>query len=105
MLNGRIGQVLGPFSANIDLLDDNQAIGSFTPETTRPILKKLGIQTTPGTIVRINDVSIKIGKTGIYELDDIVNIRSLVFPSGAPDGTIIDFVYWGGTINGNFFLW
>ena len=27
MLNGRIGQVSGPFTANVDLLDDNAPIG------------------------------------------------------------------------------
>jgi len=45
MLNGRIGQVIGPFTAGVDLLDNEAPIGSFTPETTRPILYKLGIQT------------------------------------------------------------
>ena len=45
MLNGRIGQVVGPFTAGVDLLADNAPIGAFTPETTRPILYKLGIQT------------------------------------------------------------
>ena len=34
MLNGRIGQVVGPFTAGIDLLADNAPIGAFTPETT-----------------------------------------------------------------------
>jgi hypothetical protein len=56
MLNGRIGQVIGPFDANIDLLNDNAPIGAFTPETTRPILYKLGIQAAEGTIVKINNV-------------------------------------------------
>lgn len=93
MLNGRIGQVLGPFNAGVDLLEDNAPIGAFTPETTRPILYKLGIQTDEGTIIEINDVSIKIGKTGIYELDNIVDIKKLVFPNGADADTIIDFVY------------
>lgn len=93
MLNGRIGQVSGPFTANVDLLDDNQAIGVFTPETTRPILLKLGIQAEEGTVVQINGANIKIGKTGIYELDNVVAIRSLIFPNGADDQTIIDFVY------------
>lgn len=51
MFNGRIGQVLGPFEANTDLLDDNEPIGAFTPETSRPILYKLGIQAEVGTIV------------------------------------------------------
>lgn len=93
ILNGRIGQVLGPITENVDLLDDNQAIGSFTPENTRPTLIKLGIQTLEGTLVQINGVTIKIGKTGIYELDNVVNIKSLIFPEGAAASTIIDFVY------------
>lgn len=93
MLNGRIGQVTGPFTANVDLLDDNAPIGAFTPETTRPVLYKLGIQAEQGTNVLINNVNIKIGKTGIYELDNIVNINNLVFPNGADENTIIDFVY------------
>ena len=93
MLNGRIGQVLGPFDADVDLLDDGQPIGNFTPETTRPILLKLGIQAFEGTVVEINGVPIKIGKTGIYELDYVVNVKSLVFPDGADEDTIVDFVY------------
>ena len=93
MLNGRIGQVIGPFTANLDLLQDNAPIGAFTPELTKPILWKIGIQTEPGTIVQINNVNIRIGKTGIYELDNTVDIKSLVFPNGADASTIIDFVY------------
>lgn len=93
MLNGRIGQVLGPFSANVDLLEDNAPIGSFTPETDKPILYKLGIQAAEGTIVEINNVPVQIGKTGIYELDSIVDIKKLVFPDGADENTIVDFVY------------
>ena len=85
MLNGRIGQVLGPFTAGLDLLEDNAPIGAFTPESTKPILYKLGIQAEEGTVVEINDVPIKIGKTGIYELDNVVNITKLVFPDGADE--------------------
>ena len=91
--NGHIGQVSGPFSANVDLLDDNGPIGTFTPEKERPVIIKLGIQAAGGTVVCINGTNIKIGKTGIYELDNIVNINNLVFPNGADENTIIDFVY------------
>ena len=35
----------------------------------------------------------KVGKTGIYELDNVVNVKNLVFPNGADSDTIIDFVY------------
>jgi len=93
MLNGRVGQVLGPFDAGVDLLEDNGPIGAFTPETSKPILCKLGIQAAVGTIVEINGVPIVIGKTGIYELDNTVDIRTLVFPNGSDGSTIVDFVY------------
>ena len=93
ILNGRVGQVIGPFDAGVDLLDDEAPIGAFTPENTRPILYKLGIQASEGTKVRINEVNIQIGKTGIYELDSVVNIKKLIFPEGANASTIVDFVY------------
>jgi hypothetical protein len=41
-LNGRVGQVLGPFDST-DLLSEKGAISEFTPETTLPRLSKLGI--------------------------------------------------------------
>jgi len=79
VLNGRLGQVLGPFDST-DLLGKEGAISEFTPESTPPVLVKLGIQTTEGTIVQINKVKIKIGRTGMYELDETVPIKSLIFP-------------------------
>lgn len=93
ILNGRIGQVIGPFAAGVDLLEDAAPIGAFTPEKTKPVLYKLGIQTEQGTQLLINNVSIKVGKTGIYELDNVVDVKTLVFPNGASADTIIDFVY------------
>lgn len=92
VLNGRVGQVLGPFDSS-DLLAKEGKISKFTPETSHPILSKLGIQTAPGTIVKVNGVEIKIGKTGIYELDEVVNVKSLSFLYGADSDTIVDFVY------------
>ena len=92
ILNGRVGQVLGPFGTE-DLLAPEGAISVFTPETTPPVLSKLGIQAAIGTRVKINNVIIKIGKTGIYELDEVVAVESLIFPDGADDNTIVDFVY------------
>ena len=93
MLNGRVGQVVGPFDAGVDLLEDSAPIGAFTPEDTRPILRKLGIQATEGTKVKIDQAVIQIGRTGIYELDYVVDVRKLIFPDGADASTIIDFVY------------
>lgn len=93
--NGHIGQVRGPFVSNEDLLDDNKPIGAFTPEKERPVIIKLGIQAEEGTIVCINGANIKIGKTGIYELDNVINIKELYFPDGADENTLIDFIYQG----------
>ncbi len=93
MLNGRVGQVCGPFAANKDLLDDDGAIGMLTPEDTRPVIYKLGIQADTGVVVKINDMTIKIGKTGIYELDEVVDVKTLSFPNGGGDNVIVDFVY------------
>ena len=92
-LNGRVGQVLGPFIAGEDLIAKGGAISEFTPEVTKPNLYKLGIQASPGTIVLVNSKTIKVGKTGIYELDEVVNITSLIFPNGGDEDTIVDFVY------------
>ena len=93
--NGHIGQVIGPFTADQDLLSDNGAIGKFTPENERLILYKIGIQSDIGTKIKVNGSTIKIGKTGIYELDDLIKITDLRFPEGASSDTIIDFVYQG----------
>lgn len=91
--NGRIGQVIGPFTKEVDLLEDDQPIGAFTPETTKPILYKLGIQADPGTLIQVNQTQIKIGRTGIYELDNVVDVKKLMFLSDTDSDTIVDFVY------------
>ena len=93
ILNGRIGQVTGPFVAGEDLLSAEGAISQFTPESTIPTLIKLGIQAPVGTRVKINNVEVKIGKTGIYELDSIVAIKTLIFLDETDDTVIVDFVY------------
>ena len=90
-----VGQVVGPFTANQDLLADDGPIGAFTPESYRPKITKLGIQAEKGTVVCINGANIKIGKTGIYELDDVIEVKELYFPNGADNETIVDFIYTG----------
>ena len=92
-LNGRVGQVRGPFQAGVDLIAEGGAISDFTPQVTKPNLYKLGIQTKVGTMVEVNHKPIKVGKTGMYELDEVVNITSLIFTDGADQQTLVDFVY------------
>ena len=92
-INGRLGQVCGPFAAGEDLLAKGGAIDLFTRENTKPTLLKLGIQAPVDSYVSINNVNVKIGKTGIYELDYRVIVKSLSFPDGADETVIVDFVY------------
>ena len=91
VLNGRYNQVKGTFEAGVDLLAKGGAIDLKTPETTAPILYKIGIITEPRSKVLINGAEMEICETGVFELDSIVNVKSLIFPEGAQ--ATIDFVY------------
>jgi len=94
VLNGRFGEIHDiAIPAGQDLLADGGLISEQTPETTNPILNKLGIQATEGTRVLVNGIEVKIGFTKIFELDNSVSIKSLIFPNGADEDTIIDYVY------------
>ena len=92
MLNGRIGQVIGPFTVDEDLLQENGVIGKYTPGTTT-VIYKLGIQAENGVRVEINGTPIRIGKTGIYELDNTISIKSLKFLDATDSDTLVDFIY------------
>lgn len=92
-LNGRYNQVKGPFQAGVDLLAPGGAIDLVTPEDTRPILVKVGIIAAPGTRVTINEATIEISVAGGLELDQVVEVRKLIFPDGADGDVLIDFVY------------
>lgn len=92
-INGRVGQVIGPFKTGQDLLSADGPISEFTPETTPPVLSKLGIQAQPGTEVQINNAKIRIGRTGVYEVDNVVSIKKLIFLTDTDDSTLVDFIY------------
>lgn len=95
-LNGSVGQILGPFPAGEDLLAEGGIIMTLVSQYTNSEkieLRKMGIQAVQGTIVKINGMDIKLGKTGIYELDETVAIKSLIFPNGASANAIVDFIY------------
>lgn len=94
VLNGRFGEIHDvDIPAGMDLLADGGLISDQTPETSKPQLYKLGIQAPEGTIVRVNNIDVKIGLTHIFELDQVVNVTSLIFPNGADSSVIIDYVY------------
>ena len=66
-------------------------------------LAKIGVQGPPGLIMCINREQIRIGRTGIYELNNGMKIQSIGFVLKKSDfyldGTdyfIMDFQYLGG---------
>lgn len=85
--NGRVGQVEGTFAAGTDVIN---IIGQKEKIRDFKGLFKIGIQTAPYTIIEINGATIKIGASGIYELDT-VNVYSLKFITEAT--ALVDYVY------------
>ena len=84
--NGYSGQLLGPFTANEELMDliQQDAIGEID------YVKHLGIQVETPTIVRINNSDVEIGKTGIYEIGN-TKVTSIYFIEDTDNNTIIDY--------------
>ena len=84
--NGYTGQLLGPFEANQELIDliNQDAIGEIQ------YVKHLGIQVEIGTLLEINNKTVEIGKTGIYEIGN-TEITSIYFLEDTDDNAIIDY--------------
>lgn len=71
--------------SNVDLTKELVPSGSK--------IVKLGIQAPTGSVVSLNGNSIKIGRTGIYELADGIEITSMYFTNVAGSGVIIDYFF------------
>ena len=58
-------------------------------------LKQIGVQGPSGLLMNINGESIRIGRTGIYEINNGVNISSIGFiiEEGNEDNFILDYQY------------
>ena len=85
---GRIGQLDQTFSANesiIAMIRRKHNLVDFKG------LVKLGIQAPVGTKFIINGETIRIGATGIYELDYTVNVKELYFLSDTE--ALVDYLY------------
>lgn len=86
-LNGRVGQIVNIFSPDVEVLD---LIDRETVDTTIR-LKHVGIVANPGTLMYINGSPIKMGPTGIYELQNEVDVTSIKFAKATE--AQIDYVY------------
>lgn len=58
-------------------------------------LKQIGVQGPSGLLMNINGESIRIGRTGIYEINNGVNVTSIGFiiEEGNTDNFILDYQY------------
>ena len=85
---GRVGQLDMTFSANEDvitLIRKKHNLIDFKG------LVKIGIQTKVGTKMVLNGEPIRIGATGVYELDSTVNVKELYFVEATE--ALVDYVY------------
>lgn len=72
-----------------------EILNNVLPEDRLPLLQ-LGFQTRPGKIIIINNESIKIGKSGIFEIKkDVINITNVKVPSSV-QSYILDYLYKDG---------
>ena len=60
--------------------------------------KKMGVQARPGTLIVVNKEPIRIGRSGIYELNNGTKITSFMLtPSSSSDNTedsfLVDYIY------------
>ena len=87
--NGYIGQLRGPFSANVELMD------LIAEDANKEVnyLIKIGIQTKVKNEVIINNINFEIGKTGILEFGGGIQITSIKFAQEVGKETIIDFIF------------
>lgn len=67
--------------------------------------KKIGVQTRPGSLIVINKQPIRIGRSGIYELNNGTKITNFMITSGLDtnseaDPFLVDYVYEQSSGNG-----
>lgn len=90
MKAGTLGQVKGPFKAGENAI---AAIGG--EQTLRfgiSIDKKDFMSFKDDFIFNINGQEFHMSKACVYEVDESVSVSSIVFPNGAPESVIINYV-------------
>ena len=85
-INGFMGQLRGPFTANQELCD------LIVEQAAYPVscVSHIGVQSDIGSIIYINEEPYEIGKTGIYEIGN-TEIVSIYFDSNKDNNTVIDY--------------
>ena len=92
-INGYQGQIRAADQPN-GYFPANQEIFNLIQDLTYiniDYLERIGIQAPPATRLKLNNTVIEIGKTGLYEADDVA-ITSIQFYENSPKNVVIDFV-------------
>lgn len=93
-MNGYQGQIRALDRQNQAFLANQQLFDIIQENTKNPIrcIKRLGVFAKEGTRLIINsDIQIEIGKTNIYEIDQI-EITSIKFKKHTSNQVILDFI-------------
>lgn len=89
--HGSIGQIQGPFT-NTDTIDFSNKDIKIGISIGEKDLMTYGGTESKGFTVKIDDVLIRFGRDGIYELDEEMRIGLVSFPQGAPASVLIEYV-------------
>lgn len=93
-INGYQGQIKasdqpsGYFMAGNEIMD---LIREACNDQYNDFIQRIGIEAPEGTQILINNKSIKIGKTNMYEAQN-VNITSLTFVQNSDRNVVIDYI-------------
>lgn len=94
-MNGYQGQLYAKdqensiFNAGVELFDLIKQQSVYGENTE--YIKKISIFAPEKTKIALNNISVEIGSTGIYETDD-VEITSIQFLQDSTDNVIIDYI-------------
>lgn len=114
-VSGMIGQLVGPFNSNVNiipLISNKEGISNliffklgislgekdymvYTREEVENdhvnIKKRFNFKITFGDELAGSGTEFWLGKTQIYESDEGLYIKELIFPEGAPASTLIEY--------------
>lgn len=92
--NGYQGQIKASDQPNGIFLADQNIISLIQEACNNQFsgsISRLGIEAPQGTFILINNRSIQIGKTGLYEVND-VHITALAFVQNSTKEATVDYI-------------
>lgn len=91
--NGYQGQLRAEDQANGYFEANQEIMNLISADCAAAVsyLQRLGIQTPAGTRIKINNKEIEVGKTNIYELNN-VEVTSLKFVNNSSTYTVINYI-------------